>query len=189
MKKLIPLTLILFLPILFSCNKNDLSTPKSVELKPLAEKYGNVTDKNLNVLLFDELHAAEKDSTDPKHTHLHLFGMNYLTDGSKALIESNLAFALSELQNEEIILPGTPAFQWETEVPWSYCINDGTVMTGFFLDFYVTDKLLSHKVALQAFKTWYENLVVNWMSANNLSPKVKYDKPNEYWTKVIGSVE
>jgi hypothetical protein len=187
MKKLIPFAATLLLAIA-SCNKSDTPAVNSVESKPTAEKYRDVTAKNLNVLLFDELKGAEKDSTDPKHTHLHLFSMSYLTDGSEALIDSNLAFALAELQKNEVILPGTPTFQWETQVPWIYCINDGTVMTGIFLDYYVTDKLLRHKTNLAAFKSWFENVVVNWMNANNLGPKVKYDKPGEYWTKIIGSV-
>lgn len=181
MKKLITLTAALFLTITFSCNKTDVSPPRSVELKLGVEK-------NFNVLLFDEVHAAEKEPTDPKHFHLHLFDKDYLTDGSQALIESNLAFGLAELQEDEVILPGSPTFSRDEEIPWSYCINDGTTMTGFFLDYYVTDKLLNHKPALDAFKLWFEKVVVDWMNLNNLAPKVKPYKAGNYWIKVIGSV-
>jgi hypothetical protein len=189
MKKLIPLTTTLLLAIIASCNKSDVSTVNSVESKPPAAKYRGATDINLNILLFDELKGAEKDSTDPQHTHLHLFSRDYLTDGSKALIESNLAYALTEIQANEVILPGTPTFQWDEEISWAYWINDGTAMTGYFIDYYVTDKLLNHKPELKAFKTWFENVVVDWMNANNLAPKVKTNKPGEYWKKIIGSVE
>ena len=187
MKKLLSLTAIIFLATIFSCNKSDVSTSNSVKLSGPAEKYRGA-GKNLNVVLFDELHAAAKDSTDPQHEHLHLFDMTYLTDSSQALIESNLEVALTELQSNEVIPPGSPSFTWEETVPWGYCANDGTVMTGFFLDYYVTDKLFSHKKTLKAFKTWFEKVVTDWMNAKNEGPKPKYNKPGEYWTKIIGAV-
>jgi hypothetical protein len=189
LKKLFILPAILFLVIIFSCNKSEISVSKTVALKSGTEKFRNATDKNLNVLLFDEGHAADKDSTDPKHNHLHLFNMNYLTDGSQALLESNLAFGFTELQQNEVILSGAPSFAWEEQVPWGYCINDGSVMTGFFLDYYVSDKLANNKSALKDFKSWFEEVVVDWMNVNNLAPKVKSDKPGDYWKKIIGSVE
>ncbi len=46
-------------------------------------------------------------------------------------------------------------------------------MTGFFLDYYVTDRLIADPVALASFKTWFEKVAVDWMNINNLAPKSK----------------
>jgi hypothetical protein len=175
MQKLIFPTVALFLAVIFSCNKSNISTPGSFELK--------LEHKNLNIVLFDQVHI---DSVKPEH--VKFFSMTYATDSSKSIIESNLAFGVTELQKGEIFPAGSDQFSRDPEVPWSYCINDGTVMTGLFLDYYVTDDLLKNKTALAKFKTWFEKVVVDWMNANSLSPKVKINKPGQYWKKIIGSV-
>lgn len=175
MKKLIYPIATLFLSIIFSCNKSDISPTNSLALK--------VADKNLNVVLFDSAHNATI-----KPAHVKFFDATYATDGSQAIIEANLVFGVGELQLNEVIVPGADPFSRDDEVPWAYCINDGTVMTGLFLDYYVTDNLLNNPTALAAFKTWFQKVVVDWMTLSNLAPKVKNDKPGEYWKKVIGSV-
>jgi hypothetical protein len=145
-------------------------------------------DVNLNVLLFDSAKAADKDLTDPNRQHVHLFNRHYLTNGSEALIDSNLQFGLTEIQKREPIDSGAASFSRDEELPWSYCINDGVQMTGFFLDYYVSGKLGKNTVDLVAFKAWFETVVVNWMNLKDLGPKVLSDKPGEYWKKIIGKV-
>lgn len=181
MKKLLSITVTLFLATIFSCNKSEIVilAPDSFESK---EGF-----RNLNVLLFDKGHFQDKMGKHPDH--IHLFTLNYQTDGSKALIKSNLAFGLVELQENEEIPPGSPTFSREEEIPWAYCMNDGTEMTGFFLDYFVSDKLRKNKPALEEFRIWFENIVVDWMNDNDLGPKVKHDKPGEYWIKIIGKVD
>ncbi len=97
MKKLITLPAALFLAMIFSCNKSDTSPFNPVPSKLETESITNAALKNLNVLLFDAIKAADKTGIH-QGEHLHLFDVSYLTDGSKDLIEANMAFGLAELK-------------------------------------------------------------------------------------------
>lgn len=147
-------------------------------------------DMNLNVVLCDELKHDLEFTSEKTISHCYRFPRSYLTNGSQLFQEYCLQLGLDNIIECKHVVPGSPKFDRLTEISHGYCINDGLVMTGFFLINFVTPRLLANKKLLEEFYVWFEKVNVDWMNARNLKPKVK--KPpvlGEYHMKIIGNYE
>lgn len=145
---------------------------------------------NFNVVLFDALHNART-----KPINVVFFDTTYERDGSKEFMENQLVMVLSEIRANKPIKAGSSTFLQEEdpELPNAYCMNDGDPinpqMTGGFIQYYGTQKLVNDVVAMSAFRKWFVQVVTDFMISECLSPKTKSPEvPNQYLEKIISNV-
>lgn len=167
MKKLITLTALLFLAVIFSCNKSEVSAPGSAELKLGPKKYINA------IVLTDAPYYQHEDNYG--EGHMLEFGIHFRTDENVALITESLAFIKNALETGDT----TGAYLY----PYTYLIPNAG-----YLDCW-PDHELQDSPKFGKFKTWYEEIVYNWMVENNCTRiAVGKNKP-QYWVKAHCTVE
>lgn len=144
---------------------------------------------NFTIVLFDAIHNA-----NTKPVNVVFVDTTYLTDGTQGFLENQFSLLLAEVKKNEPIKPGTPTYNQETdpELSNAYCMNSGgdnPVMTGAFLDYYGTSKLISDQRAWADFQVWFVSIAQVWMNKNALVPKVKSPPVlGSYLQKIVTNV-
>ena len=167
MKKLITLTAALFLAIIFSCNKSEVATPISPELKLGGQKH-------INAIIFTDVGYVQHTQHYDQGQILE-FGIHYKTDSNAAMITDALAF----LKNALLTGDTTEAY----EHPFTYLIPNAG-----FLHCYPEPPLQSSP-KFDKFKAWFEQIVNDWMDQNNCTGIATQENKVQYWAKVHCTVQ
>lgn len=168
MKKLITVTAIFFLTIILSCNKSDVSPPgTSAELKMGGTKH-------INALIFTNA-SYYQHSPYYQEERILEFKMHYKTDSNIYRIEE----ALEYLKNA--LLTGDTSEGYEH--PYAYITNNGG-----FLDCYPEPDLQASP-KFENFRTWFEDIVTDWMAENECTEIAVGENKPKYFVKAHCTVQ